>query len=81
MVLSSYLCQRCPRVLDVDFAIVCYCCPDGDCFAGDVPAAVESHAAQDGALGPAGQANLVLNLAVKRLLKEKKKKVLIQGSV
>ena len=65
-----YLCQRCPGVLDLDFAIVGDGGPDGDGLAGNVSAAVESHPTRHRALRPTRQPDLVFDLAVEGLLQE-----------
>ena len=65
-----YLCQRCPGVLDLDFAIVGDGGPDGDGLAGNVAAAVESHPTRHRALRPTRQPDLVFDLAVEGLLQE-----------
>ncbi len=55
-------------MFDVDFAAVGDRGPDGDGLPGHVSAAVEPHATHHRARGPARQADLVLDLAVERLL-------------
>ena len=65
-----YLCERCPGVLDLDFAIVGDGGPDRDGLAGNVSAAVESHPTRHRALRPTRQPDLVFDLAVEGLLQE-----------
>ena len=55
-------------MLDGDFAVVGDGGPDGDGLARNVPSSVESDSAGDRAGGHAGQPDLVLDLAVERLL-------------
>ena len=55
-------------MLDLDFAIVGDGGPDGDGFARNVSAAVESHPTRHRALRPTRQSDLVFDLAVERLL-------------
>ena len=56
-------------MFDCDFAAVANGGPDGDGFAGDVPAPVQPHPARHRTCGVARKADLVLNLAVEGLLK------------
>ena len=65
----SHLCEAAPGPLDGDLALVVDGGPDVDGLAGHVAAAVQAHAARDRARGQARHAQLVLDLAVERLLK------------
>ena len=66
----SHLCEAAPGPLDGDLALVVDGGPDVDGLAGHVAAAVQAHAARDRARGQARHAQLVLDLAVERLLKK-----------
>ena len=70
-VISPYLCERCPGVLDGDPAPVVDGGPDGDGLTRDVASPVKPDPARDRALRQAGQADLVLDLAVEGLLQKK----------
>jgi hypothetical protein len=59
-------------VLDGDFAVVGDGGPDGDGLAGDIAASVKANSASDWTGCHTGQPDLVLDLAVKRLLKKTK---------
>ena len=65
----THLCEAAPGPLDGDLALVVDGGPDVDGLAGHVAAAVQAHAARDRARGQARHAQLVLDLAVERLLK------------
>jgi hypothetical protein len=59
-------------VLDGDFAVVGDRGPDGDGLSGHVASSVESDSAGDRAGSHARQTDLVLDLAVERLLENKR---------
>ena len=65
----TYLGEAAPGPLDSDLALVVDGGPDVDGLAGHVAAPVQPHPARDRPRGEAGHAQLVLDLAVKRLLK------------
>ena len=67
--LITHLREAAPGPLDGDLALVVDGGPDVDGLAGHVAAAVQAHAARDRARGQARHAQLVLDLAVERLLK------------
>jgi hypothetical protein len=62
-------------VLDGDFAVVSDGGPDGDGLAGDVAASVKANSASDWTGCHTGQPDLVLDLAVKRLLEKNEGRV------
>ena len=67
----AHLCEAAPGPLDGDLALVVDGGPDVDGLAGHVAAAVQAHAARDRPRGQTRHAQLVLDLAVERLLKQK----------
>ena len=66
----AHLCEAAPGPLDGDLALVVDGGPDVDGLAGHVAAAVQAHAARDRPRGQTRHAQLVLDLAVERLLKQ-----------